>query len=113
MKTARLGGACAGWCIPGRVTWSDVTLARRPGRAGEPAVKTLIELPTSPSSRRVAGTSSHRQAVRAGQWRFSTIASYTVEERTALFELARSFDEMPRRGRQLGADRVRRARAGR
>ncbi len=31
---------------PETITFRDITLARRPGRVGEPAVKTLIELPT-------------------------------------------------------------------
>jgi hypothetical protein len=36
------------WIVgyPPDVTIRDVTLARRPGREGEPTVKTLIELPT-------------------------------------------------------------------
>jgi Bifunctional DNA primase/polymerase, N-terminal len=36
------------WIVtyPPSVTSQDVTLARRPGRAGEPKTKTLIELPT-------------------------------------------------------------------
>ena len=36
------------WIVayPESVEWKDCTLARRPGRDGEPTVKTLIELPT-------------------------------------------------------------------
>src|SRR5262249_41783313 len=88
------------WIVryPSSVEWADCTLARRPGRDGEPTVKTLIELPTfailAPSNG--APHPSGKPYVRhAGA--FVTIARYSVEERDALLTLARSFDQMPRR----------------
>jgi len=87
------------WIVryPETLEWHDCTLARRPGRDGEPKVKTLIELPTfailAPSNGRVHP--SGRPYIRlSGD--FETIASYTAEERTDLLALARSFDAMPR-----------------
>jgi hypothetical protein len=80
------------------VQTSDVTLARRPGREGEPTIKVLIELPTfsilAPSNGR---THPSGKAYRQTSGGFETIASYTADERDALIALARSFDAMPRR----------------
>jgi hypothetical protein len=87
------------WIVryPGNVNWRDCTLARRPGGADEPKVKTLIELPTfailAPSNGGVH-PSGRPYVRRSGD--FSTIAKYTIEERAELFALARSFDAMPR-----------------
>ncbi len=87
------------WIVhyPDGVEWHDCTLARRPGRDGEPAVKTLIELPTfaivAPSNG--ATHPSGKPYVRVSG-DFDTIASYTADERDALLELARSFDAIPR-----------------
>ena len=88
------------WIVeyPSSIEWRDCTLARRPGRDGEPKVKTLIELPTfailapsygttHPSGRPYVRVSGDAQA----------IAAYSEDEREALIELARSFDRMPRR----------------
>ncbi len=75
----------------------DATLARRPGRDGEPKVKTLIELPTF-----AIVAPSHGSTHRSGKpyeqlsGSFNQIASYTAEERDDLMALARSFDTMPR-----------------
>ena len=88
------------WIVqyPESVEWKDCTLARRPGLENEPKVKTLIELPTfailAPSNG--ATHPSGRPYVRlSGD--FATIANYAIEEREALYELARSFDQMPKR----------------
>jgi hypothetical protein len=87
------------WIVqyPDTVEWRDVTLARRPGRTGEPPVKTLIEMPQhailAPSTGKVH-PSGRPYVHLSGS--FTTIANYTVEERDALLALARSFDEMPR-----------------
>ena len=87
------------WLVtyPAAVEWKDCTLARRPGRDGEPPVKTLIELPTfaivAPSHGRTHKTGRPYVRVTGG---FDTIASYTAGERTALMTLARSFDAMPK-----------------
>ena len=87
------------WIVkyPESVVWQDCTLARRPGRDGEPKVKTLIELPTfaivAPSNGRVHA-SGKPYLRRSGD--FSTIASYLEDKRTGLIALARSFDQMPR-----------------
>lgn len=79
------------------VAWKDCTLARRPGREGEPKVKTLIELPTfailAPSNGSTHPTG--RPYVRVSG-AFDQIASYTADERDALMSLARSFDRMPK-----------------
>jgi hypothetical protein len=96
----RTGGNGIRWLIrlPPGVVWRDCTLARRPGRQGEPTTKTLIELPrfavlapshgrTHPSGRRYVRVSGD----------FHTIAHVTADEREALVALARSFDTMPRR----------------
>jgi hypothetical protein len=84
--------------FPDTVVWEGGKLARRPGRGDEPPVKTLIELPTfaiiAPSNG--ATHPSGRPYVRRSGG-FDTIASYTAAERRALMELARSFDQMPRR----------------
>ncbi len=88
------------WIVgyPSSVEWKDCTLARRPGREGEPKVKALIELPTfaivAPSNGATHPTG--RPYVRlSGD--FGSIATYTADERDALIQLARSFDQMPRR----------------
>jgi hypothetical protein len=82
---------------PPTIEFRDITLARRPGRAGEPKIKTLIELPTfaivAPSNGRTHPSGKAYERLSGG---FDTIASYTAEERAALMTLARSFDEMPR-----------------
>ena len=73
-------------------------MARRPGRDGDPKIKTLIELPTfailAPSNGRTHPTGRPYVRLSGG---FESIASYTEDERDALLELARSFDQMPRR----------------
>jgi hypothetical protein len=88
------------WIVayPDTVTWQDCTLARRPGRDGEPKIKTLIELPTFAIMAPSNGCThpSGKPYVRVSG-DFATIADYTTDERAALLELARSFDEMPRR----------------
>ena len=82
---------------PSHLTFKDITLARRPGRDGEPRIKTLIELPTfaivAPSNGRTHPSGKAYKRLAGG---FATIASYTVDERASLFALARTFDEMPR-----------------
>jgi len=88
------------WLVryPEAVSWQDCTLARRPGRDGEPKAKVLIELPTfaivAPSNG--ATHPSGRPYTRVSG-DFTTIARYTVAERDALINLARTFDAMPRR----------------
>ncbi len=88
------------WLVrrPAGVPFVDTTCARRPGRAGEPPVKVLIELTTfsivAPSGGRVHPSGRSYVRVFGG---FDTIAEYTAEQRAALLELARSFDQMPRR----------------
>ena len=88
------------WIVtyPNSVDWQDCTLARRPGREGEPKTKTLIELPRfaiiAPSNGATHPTGRPYVRLSGG---FDTIASYTVDERDALIQLARSFDQMPRR----------------
>ena len=88
------------WLVtyPADVEWKDETFARRPGRDGEPKVKTLIESTTfailAPSNGRTHPSGGAYMRVSGG---FSTIASYTADERDALIALARSFDQMPRR----------------
>ncbi len=73
------------------------TYARRPGRDGEPKVKTLIESTTfailAPSNGRTHPSGGAYTRVSGG---FSTIAGYTADERDALVALARSFDELPK-----------------
>jgi hypothetical protein len=96
----RTPGGGRRWIVefPEEVVFRDCTLARRPGRAGEPAVKTLIELPTfavlAPSNGRTHHSGLPYERVSGG---FSTIASYTADEREGLIALARSSDRMPRR----------------
>jgi hypothetical protein len=89
---------------PPDITFTDCTLARRPGRAGESAIKTLIELPTfaivAPSNGR---THPSGRAYERLSGDFATIAAYTADERAALMTLARTFDEMPRAERQAPA----------
>ena len=88
------------WIVtyPDGIEWNDCTLARRPGHDGEPKVKTLIELPTftivAPSNGATHPTGKPYVRLWGG---FDSIARYTVDERDALFQLARSFDQMPRR----------------
>jgi hypothetical protein len=88
------------WLVryPSDVVFKDVVLARRSGREGEPKVKTLIEITLfsvlAPSNGRTH-PSGKPYVQMSGS--FSTIARYTVEERDALFALARTFDQMPRR----------------
>jgi hypothetical protein len=83
---------------PADVVWKDETLARRPGRDGEPAIKTLIELPTfaivAPSNGHTHPSGRPYVRVSGG---FDTIATYTAEERDDLIALARTFDQMPRK----------------
>lgn len=98
-----LGGYCDATPRDGRrilvrypieVEWQDVTLARRIGSNGKP--DTLIELPTfaivAPSEGRVHPSGKPYRRLSGD---FTTIASYTREERDALIRMARSFDEMP------------------
>jgi AAA domain len=88
------------WIVsyPSSVTWKDCTFARRPGREGEPNTKTLIELPTfavlAPSGGRTHSTGKPYVHISGD---FTVIARYTSDEREALIELARTFDQMPRR----------------
>ena len=87
------------WIVgyPEALEWKDQTLARRPGREGEPPVKTLIEFPTfailAPSHGTVHPTGRPYRRLSGG---FETIASYTAEEHEALVALARSFDAIPK-----------------
>ena len=80
------------------VKFADTVLARRPGVDGESKTKTLIEITTfsvlAPSTGRTHPSGQPYVRLTGD---FATIAEYTVDERDALFELARSFDEMPRR----------------
>jgi hypothetical protein len=82
---------------PATLTFKDVTLARRPGRAGEPPIKTLIELPTfaivAPSNGRTHPSGGTYERVSGG---FDQIAQYSETERQALLILARTFDQLPR-----------------
>ena len=85
------------WIVtyPDSIAWQDTTLARRPGRDGEPKVKTLIELPTfailAPSNGATHPSGRPYVHVSGG---FTTIASYTADERAALIGLARTFDQI-------------------
>ena len=94
------------WIVtyPDSVDWQDCTLARRSGQDGEPKIKTLIELPTfsivAPSN---GGTHPTGRPYVRVSGSFDTIATYTLAERTALIELARSFDQMPRRQQRVPA----------
>jgi hypothetical protein len=94
------------WIVayPEGTDWRDCTLARRPGRDGEPTIKTLIELPTfailAPSN---GATHPSGRAYVRQSGDFSTITSYAGDERAALLDLARSFDCMPRREYQPAA----------
>jgi putative DNA primase/helicase len=85
---------------PQTVAWRDETLARRPGREGEPAVKTLIELPTfailAPSYGPTHPTGRPYVRLFGG---FETIPAVTAEEHADLVVLARTFDAMPRPSR--------------
>ncbi|HEX5473275.1 MAG TPA: hypothetical protein VFX12_01335 [Vicinamibacterales bacterium] len=86
------------WIVtyPDTLSFQDTTLARRPGRDGEPPVKVLIELPTfaivAPSN---GSTHPSGRPYRRVSGDFATIAAYTADERAALLQLARSFDAMP------------------
>ena len=88
------------WMVayPPKVEARDVTLARRPGREGEPRVKILIELPTF-----AIVAPSHGPTHPSGKpyvqlsGSFAQIASYNAAERDDLIALARSFDAMPRK----------------
>ena len=80
-----------------------IILARRPKRPEErkhpnDKIKMLIELPPysiiAPSNGTVHPSGKPYVRRMGG---FSTIATYTMAERDALMELARSFDAMPRR----------------
>jgi len=84
-------------CAPG-VEFADTILARRPGRKGDSKIKTLIEITTFSIVAPSDGTThpSGRPYVRAAG-DFDTIATYDPSERQALIELAKSFDEVPRR----------------
>ena len=88
------------WIVtyPPEVEARDVTLARRPGRNGEPPIKTLIELPTfaivAPSD---GPTHPSGKPYVQLSGSFADIASYDAAERDDLIALARSFDAMPRK----------------
>ena len=88
------------WIVtyPPEVAARDVTLARRPGRNGEPLIKTLIELPTfaivAPSD---GPTHPSGKPYVQLSGSFADIASYDAAERDDLIALARSFDAMPRK----------------
>lgn len=81
----------------------NTKLARRPGPLaadGNPAVKVLIEtrgeggyIVVAPSFGKVHPTGKSYQLLRGG---VETIATLTPNERRALWELARTFDQMPR-----------------
>lgn len=87
------------WIVgyPPSVVWADTTLAKRP-RPDSTQWDVLIELPThsilAPSNGK---THPSGGAYTRASGDFASIASYTVEERAALIELARSFDQTPRR----------------
>ena len=87
------------WIVtyPATIAWKDCTLARRPGRAGEPKVKVTIELPTfailAPSNGATHPSGRPYVHVSGG---FDTIAAYTADERDDLIALARTFDALPR-----------------
>lgn len=86
------------WLVtyPEAITWRDETLAARPNGDGKDHV--LIELPThavlAPSHGGVHPTGKPYVHVSGD---FTTIASYTADERDALITLARRLDERPRR----------------
>src|SRR5450756_66715 len=86
------------WLVryPVTFTWPFGKLASRPKRAGETSEKTLIEstLHTilAPSNGKVH-PSGKPYVRRSGG--FQTIATVAAEDLEALFDLARSFDEMP------------------
>ena len=97
------GGVRWLWRCPGVTRQANTKLARRPKRPDEQdhpndTVKTLIELPdfaiVAPSNGRVH-PSGKPYTHRSGD--FSTIATITVDERSALCDLARTFDQMPSR----------------
>jgi putative DNA primase/helicase len=87
------------WIVhyPEAVAWRDETLARRPGREGEPTIKTLIELPTFAILAPSHGPThpSGRPYVRLFGG-FETLPAVTAEEHEDLVVLARTFDAMPR-----------------
>ena len=82
---------------PATLTFKDFTLARRPGRDGEPPIKTLIELPTfaivAPSNGRTHPSGKAYERFSGG---FTRSPATPSKNGTALFALARTFDEMPR-----------------
>jgi putative DNA primase/helicase len=89
------------WRCPGAARKHNTKLARRPKRPEEQrdlhdTVKVLIELPdyaiVAPSNGKVHPTGG---AYTRWSGDFDTIATITVEERTALIALARTFDQMP------------------
>ena len=90
------------WLVkyPETVTWKDTTLAARPITLpdGKPSMQTLIELPTfsilAPSNGPVHPTGDPYVRLSGS---VATIAPYTEQERDALLELARSFDEKPKK----------------
>ena len=111
------------WLVryPPGCAFADAALARRPGVPGvdrdgdgsDKKVVMLIELTTfsilAPSHGRTHPSGQPYRHVSGG---FDTIASYTTDERDALFELARSFDQMPRHAHVPKTKRTRRAPTG-
>jgi putative DNA primase/helicase len=95
----RTPGGGRRWIVqyPESVEWKDRTLARRCDKDDESKIKTLIELPTfailAPSNGGTHPTGKPYMRI-AGD--FETIASYTLEERDSLIELARSFGQIPK-----------------
>jgi hypothetical protein len=94
------------WLVryPADLPFQDVVLARRPGRDGEPKTKTLIEITlfsVLPPSNGGTHPSGRPYVQVSGD--FTTIPAVTADERAALFDLARSFDAMPRREYQPAA----------
>jgi len=83
------------WLVryPASLLFQDTVFARRPG----PPVKTLIEITlfsiVAPSNGHTHPSGKPYVQISGG---FASIASYTADEREALFDLARSFDQMPR-----------------
>jgi hypothetical protein len=83
---------------PPDLLFQDVVLARRPGRDGEPATKTLIEITLfsilAPSNGNTHPSGKPYRQLSGG---LDTIPTVTADERASLFTLARSFDQMPAR----------------
>jgi len=93
------------WIVgyPPDVAWKDQPFARREKHPHERThdkdrIKTLIESTMfailAPSNGRTHPTGGTYRRVSGG---FTSIASYTADERAALIQLARSFDQMPKR----------------